>query len=157
MVYQLEITTPDGGHTFRARIASEDGTQGVWCDALDAGTAAAQAVKLYTIALGDVEREASELSRPIATRFVGVDPDSIENILRIAIGASAPVRIDYTDSEGHTTRNRLIRPLALRSPTTIRGRVAVPGATVLVQSIDVDKDEVRHFRLDRIERVESVD
>jgi hypothetical protein len=66
-----------------------------------------------------------------------------------ATGERPPVFIDYEDANGHVTQNRHIIPTRLDNSQT-GGRPFRTGSAKLT-AIDVEKDEPRHFIVDRIE------
>ena len=83
---------------------------------------------------------------PPLARRVAVSLSGIKALLEEAIQKDATVEIDYEDAEGNST-TRLILPKSISEP---RGF----GRYQYVSTFDLDKNEPRSFRLDRIEQVE---
>lgn len=115
----LTITTETGkARKHRATIQSEDGTQGVFCEADDLNDAVAKVISSPSAAAFE---EATRDPR----RFVAYGQEEIRRLFETAIEQRKYVNVVYTDTQGTTTR-RTIFPLRFSpSGSAVEGRNAV--------------------------------
>lgn len=97
--------------------------------------------------------QADTFVRPIVSKRVAVSQTDILNWMLEIEGQGEAVKIDYEDSNGTLTRDRVITVSQIQN----RGRGGSRYRPVMVVAWDVQKGELRNFVLTRIQRVESVD
>lgn len=87
--------------------------------------------------LGNAKKEKSLLRRPYLTKVDLLDTAKIEKC--------QVVLIDYRSSNSNVVADRLVEPFYAKAEDDI------------LQAFDVDKKELRHFRISRIKRIQKTD
>jgi hypothetical protein len=147
---QLNITKLDDGR-FRAEVIDTDPefVGAIGSTAEDAAVAAVGACDFNSM----FELSAPEPVEPSTlglARRVAVAPDDIKALVEANKGTGNLLRIDYRDTEGVLTTNRLIEP-----KNTWNNHPATDWT--YMRAYDHGRREQRTFRLDRIERAELVE
>jgi hypothetical protein len=108
-----------------------------------------KAVKFYVQTDESIPSYVQQPDRPTLglARRVAVNALAIRELIDAAIAGDRDVVIDYKDREGERT-SRTVSPISWRP-----SRYSRDGAMLIAR--DVEKNELRHFRLDRIERAED--
>lgn len=146
---QLNITKLDDGR-FRAEVIDTDPefVGAIGSTAEDAAIAAVGACdfnSMFELSPEPVEQATLGLARRVA-----VAPNDIKALIEANLGNGNLLRIDYRDTMGVLTTNRLIEP-----KNSWNNAPSTPW--IYMRAYDYGRGEQRTFRLDRIERAELVE
>lgn len=108
---------------------------------------------LYLSTDGSTGRLRAPRERSIVSKRVAVSQKDILNWLLEIEGGEEEVLLDYEDSNGNVTKDRMIRVTRVENQRNMGLSRYRP---TMVVAWDIEKQAVRNFVLSRIQRVESV-